>query len=388
MSKFMKQLILFNLLVGLFFHFSMLFVPAVYAQETMPVEGIEFEQTTPLEQQQETLEGIVTLVSEEKQITPMGASEPQLYQKLEIQITNGSLKDKKVTVENGNLPMSNLQKYKVGDELVISYSKDFEGKDTFFITDYIRRSALTWLFVIFVLMAVFIGKWQGATSLVGMGLSFLVIFKFILPKISAGSDPVQIAILGSLVIIPATFILSHGLNKKTGIAIAGTLIALIITGVLANAFVEAAKLTGFASEEAGFLQAYKPDLINIKGLLLAGIIIGVLGVLDDITVSQSAIVEQLKEANPRLKAGELYKKAMTVGKDHIASMVNTLVLVYTGAALPLLLLFVDNPHPFSEIVNYEIIADEVVRTLVGSIGLMLAVPITTFIAVVAADKRG
>jgi uncharacterized membrane protein len=237
-------------------------------------------------------------------------------------------------------------------------------------------------------MAVFIGKWQGATSLVGMGLSFLVIFKFILPKISAGSDPVQIAILGSLVIIPATFILSHGLNKKTGIAIAGTLIALIITGVLAKAFVEAAKLTGFASEEAGFLQAYKPDLINIKGLLLAGIIIGVLGVLDDITVSQSAIVEQLKEANPRLKAGELYKKAMTVGKDHIASMVNTLVLVYTGAALPLLLLFVDNPHPFSEIVNYEIIADEVVRTLVGSIGLMLAVPITTFIAVVAADKRG
>ena len=382
----MKQLTLLSLfiaLVSLFF----VFVPLSLAQEPIPTEGMQFDQSAPMEQQQETLEGIVTQISEEKQITPMGATEPQLYQKLEIQISNGSLNGKKITVENGNLPMSNMQKYKVGDELVINYSKDFEGNDTYFIADYVRRNALTWLFVIFILMAVFIGRWQGATSLVGMGLSFLVIFKFILPKISAGSDPVQIAILGSLVIIPATFLLSHGLNKKTGIAIAGTLIALIITGILANAFVEAAKLTGFTSEEAGFLQAFKPGLINIKGLLLAGIIIGVLGVLDDITISQSAIVAQLKETNPRLKAGELYKKAMTVGKDHIASMVNTLVLVYTGAALPLLLLFVDNPHPFSEIVNYEIIADEVVRTLVGSIGLMLAVPITTFIAAVAADKK-
>ena len=118
----------------------------------------------------------------------------------------------------------------------------------------------------------------------------------------------------------------------------------------------------------------------MKGLLLAGIIIGVLGILDDITISQSAIVFQLKKANPQLKQGELFKKAMEIGQDHISSMVNTLVLVYTGAALPLLLLFINNPHPFSEIINYEIIADEIVRTLVGSIGLVLAVPITTIIA--------
>jgi len=330
--------------------------------------------------QEETLEGRVTQILEEKQIIPTGASDFQLYQKLEILVTKGSLKDKKITIENGNLPISSLQKYQVGDELVINCGKDFENNDSFFITDYVRRSALLWLFVIFVIVAIVIGRWQGMASLVGMGVSFLVIFKFILPKIYAGSDPVQIAILGSVVIIPATFLLSHGVNKKTMIAVAGTLISLIVTGFLANTFVEASKLTGFASEEAGFLQAYKPGLINIKGLLLAGIIIGVLGVLDDITISQSAIVQQLKAANPKLKAGELYKRAMTVGKDHISSMVNTLVLVYTGAALPLLLLFINNPHPFSEIVNYEIIADEIVRTLVGSIGLILAVPITTFIA--------
>ena len=207
----------------------------------------------------------------------------------------------------------------------------------------------------------------GVSSLLGMAVSFGVIFKFVLPRIAAGDDPVVVAILGSLVIIPATFLLSHGVNRKTWVAVAGTLIALVVTGVMASVFVKAANLTGFASEEAGFLQAYNPGLVNIKGILLAGIIIGVLGVLDDITVSQSGIVEQLKRANSKLKAGELYRQAMVVGKDHIASMVNTLILVYTGAALPLLLLFVDNPRPFVEIVNYEIIADEVVRTLVGSI---------------------
>jgi len=386
----MKKYFCAILTLCFFVFLSFPFSHSVLAQDESEQDEMMLDQQTPSgEYQEETLEGRVTQILEEKQIIPPGGKESQLYQKLEILVTKGSLKDKKVTIESGNLPMSNLQKYMIGNELVISYSKDFEGNDMFYITDYIRRSALFWLFLIFVIIAVVIGHWQGITSLVGMGVSFLVIFKFIIPKIYAGSDPVQIAILGSLVIIPATFLLSHGVNKKTLIAVVGTLISLIVTGILANAFVEASKLTGFASEEAGFLEAYKPGLINIKGLLLAGIIIGVLGVLDDITISQSAIVQQLKEANPKLKAGELYKKAMAVGKDHIASMVNTLILVYTGAALPLLLLFIDNPHPFSEIVNYEIIADEIVRTLVGSIGLILAVPITTVIAaLIVAKEKG
>jgi len=335
---------------------------------------------------EERLEGKVTQIVEESQIIPAGAKELQLYQKLEILITKGSLKDKKITIENGKLPMSNLQKYKSGDELVISYGKDFEGNDTFYISDYIRRGSLLWLFIIFIICTVVIAKWRGLLSLLGMGISFFVIYSFILPKISTGSNPVEIAILGSLIIIPVSFFLSHGLNKKTVVAIAGTLIALMITGVLATMFVESAQLTGFASEEAGFLQTIKQGSVNIKGLLLAGIIIGVLGVLDDITISQSAIVFQLKETNEKLGFFELYKRAMNVGQDHISSMVNTLVLVYTGAALPLLLLFIDNPHPFSEIVNYEIIADEVVRTLVGSIGLILAVPITTVIASLVAEQ--
>lgn len=355
--------------------FTLLFVlismMPVFAQETPP--------------QEETLEATIVSILEEKEIEVM--EKKQLYQKLELLVTKGSLKDKKIIVENGNMPVANLQRYNSGDRVIVSFNKDFKGNEVFHISDYIRRNSLFWLFIIFIVLTVGVAKWRGVTSLLGMGISFFVIFSFILPKIATGSDPLQIAIIGSLFIIPVSFYLSHGFNKKTTVAIIGTVIALIVTGILAGVFVEAAKLTGFASEEAGFLQVAKQGLVNIKGLLLAGIIIGVLGVLDDVTISQSAIVLQLKQTNTQIKPGELYKRAMEVGKDHIASMVNTLILVYTGAALPLLLLFIDNPHPFSEVINYEIIADEIVRTLVGSIGLVLAVPITTFIASLAAGEK-
>lgn len=337
--------------------------------------------------QEETLEAVVEKILEEKQIKPIGSEEQQLYQKLELLITKGSLKDKKIVVETGLVAVVNQLQYRPGDKVLVAYSKDFNGEDFFYLTDFVRRKSLLYLFLFFVVVTGLIAGIKGFSSLLGMGFSFWVIFVFILPRISAGADPVSSAIFGSLLIIPVSFFLAHGFNKKTAVAMAGTLIALIITGILANLFVNFSKLTGFATEEAGFLQAAKGGVINIRGLLLAGIIIGVLGVLDDITVSQSAIVFQLKETNPKLKKKELYQKAMSVGKDHIASMVNTLVLVYTGAALPLLLLFIDNPHPFSEVINYEIIADEIIRTLVGSIGLVLAVPVTTFIALLAVQKK-
>ncbi len=371
------------------FLFLLSFPLKVLAQDVLLEEQTSLDnQMVGVEFKEEMLEGRVVGILEEKQIIPAGAKETQIYQKLEVLVTKGSLKGKRIVVESGDLPVSGLQKYKVGDELVISYSKNVEGKDVFYITDYVRRKALFLVFLIFVFVVVLIGRLQGVTSLFVMAFSFLVILKFILPEISKGKDPVQTAIFGSLMIIPVTFVLSHGFNKKTAVAVVGTLISIVFTGFLTGIFVEFAKLTGFASEEAGFLQAYKGSLINIKGLLLAGIIIGVFGVLDDVTISQSAIVEQLKTANPKLKPGELYSKAMAVGKDHIASMVNTLVLVYTGASLPLLILFVDSSRSFLEIVNLEVVAEEVVRTLVGSIGLVLAVPITTLIASLVFSVRG
>jgi uncharacterized membrane protein len=335
--------------------------------------------------QEEKLEAVVTQIKEEKQIEQEGKK--QLYQKLELLITKGSQKGEKIIIENGNLPQANVIEYEVGDTLMVTASKDYENKPVYYLTDFIRRDVLYWLFGIFVAVTVIIGGLRGATSLFGMAFSFLIIFTFILPQINNGHNPVLITILGSLAIIPVTFSLSHGFNKKTLTAMIGTVIALIITGLLATVFVNAAHLLGFASEEAMFLASMKPEQINIQGLLLAGIIIGALGVLDDVTISQAAVVHQLKKAAPHLTFVELYNKAMHVGRDHIASVVNTLVLVYTGAAMPLLLLFINNPMPFAEVINYEILAEEIMRTLVASIGLILAVPLTTLLAAYLIGKK-
>jgi len=337
---------------------------------------------------EEMLEAKVTQIFDETKSLLPGSEQYVLSQKLELLVTKGSLAGETLTIETGDLGVPNAPTYQVGDQVMVSFTQDNAGGKLFYISDYVRRDALIGLLVIFLVLTLIIARKRGVFSVLGMVISFAVIFMFVLPRILSGDNPVLIAILGSMVVLPATFFLSHGVNKKTLVAISGTLIALVITGLLAITFVQAAKLTGFSTEEAGFLSFESDQAINMQGLLLAGIIIGVLGVLDDITVSQSAIVFELKSANPKLGIGELYRRAMGVGQDHIASMVNTLVLVYTGASLPLLLLFVNNPRPISEIFNYELIADEVVRTLVGSIGLILAVPITTLIATLVANKAG
>ncbi len=358
------------------FLFFLFLVPTVIAAQ-------ENQQTPPKE---ERLEAVVTKIQEEKEVEAEGTDKKTLYQKLEVLVVSEERKGETLVIEN-NMPVVNAQRYKVGDKVVIAANQTVDGKELLYINDYVRRTPLYFLFAIFAGLTVLIGRKRGLASLIGMGLSFFVIFTFVLPQILSGKDPIFIAIVASLFIIPTNFYLAHGANRKTTAAVIGTIIALVITGILANVFVDAARLTGFASEEAAFLQQAKPDLINIRGLLLAGIIIGVLGILDDITISQAAIVAQLKKASPKIPFWELFNRSMDIGRDHIASMVNTLILVYTGAAMPLLLLFSNNPHPFSELINYEIVAEEFVRTLVASIGLILAVPITTFITTVLFDKK-
>lgn len=336
------------------------------------------ENTALKAQEEKTYEAIITQVTEEKHIKINGKE--QLYQKLQAQITTGDRKGKTISLENGNIPSTKVLDYATDDAIVVTAFTGQNGKEFFTISDYVRRSPLLTLFLIFIALVIVIGGKRGVASILGMVFSFALIFLFVLPQILAGHDPILIVILASAVIIPFSFYLSHGINRKTTASVLGTLISLIITGILATIFVGAAKFTGFASDEANFLQAARPDVINMQGLLLAGILIGTLGILDDITISQAAIVQQLKETSPKLKFYQLFTKTMDVGRDHIASTVNTLVLVYTGAALPLLLLFLDNPQPIATVINYEIIAEEIARILLASIGLILAVPITTAIA--------
>lgn len=354
--------------------FLIFFFKPVLAQENTSLPIIK----------EEKFEATVVKIINEEKITKKGQT--RIAQTLELELLPPSTK-KRLTLLTGDLPIANQPKYQVNDTVVLSAFSSADGKTTYLITDFVRRDSLYLLFLIFAVLVVLVGRKRGFFSLLGMGVSFFVIGKFLLPQIMVGTDPILSAVLTSLAIIPVTFYLSHGINLKTSIAVLGTLVSLIISGFLAGFFINTAKLSGFSSEEAVFLQVQNPSLENIKGLILAGIIIGLVGILDDITISQAAIVEQLKKNSPKLGFWELYKGAMEVGKDHIASLVNTLVLVYTGAALPLLLLFINNPQPFADVINLEIVAEEILRTLVASIGLILAVPITSSLAALVFENK-
>jgi uncharacterized membrane protein len=333
-------------------------------------------QDTPYE---EYLEGKIIQIVELDQDFRLG--ETGSAEMFKILVTKGSLLGNEIEVEiiRYSEMQGDEQVYSIGDRVVILYQVVGE-QENFYITDFVRRDILLWLFIAFAFVVIAVSRSWGIKALLGMAFSFFIIFKFILPAILAGYNPLVIAIIGAFIMSPVTFYLSHGVNRKTTIALISTFIALVITGILALVFVNWVRLTGFATEEAFFLRLQHGDDIDIRGILLAGIIIGTLGILDDVTVSQASIVKQLKKANPKLTFRDLYSSAMDVGHDHIASAVNTLVLVYAGAALPILLLFINSPVSVAQVLNYEMIADEVVRTLVGSIGLVLAVPITTVLA--------
>lgn len=339
-------------------------------------------------QQEMRHEAIVTRIEEDMQMeVASGVAQPM--QTVEVEIRDGENEGKKVLAEMGGLMISNdKQKVNVRDVVFVSHIKGVDGSDQYIFSDFKRTNSLLILGIAFLVGVLIVGKFRGLTSFLGLIISMFTLIKFIIPQIISGANPVLTAIMGSFFILITTLYLAHGINRKTTAAVAGTFISLVITSILAYAFVNFAKLSGFGSEEAGFLSMIPGIQINLQGILLAGIIIGALGVLDDITISQSACVFELQDANKKLSWNELYKRGLRVGQDHIASLVNTLVLAYAGASLPLLLLFVlSGGEPIGQLINREMIANELVRTLVGSLGLVSAVPITTALAASFAKSK-
>jgi uncharacterized membrane protein len=254
------------------------------------------------------------------------------------------------------------------------------GQPTFYnIRDLERGRPMVALAALFVLAVIAFGRWQGVRSLIGLACSFAVIVGFVVPAILRGRSPVPVALVGAMAIMLASLYLSHGVGRKTTAAVVGTALALALTGALTAGFVELTALTGLASEDA--LNAnFQVGGISLQGLLLAGIILGGLGVLDDVTVSQASLVFELRRADPAAGFAELTRGALAVGRDHVAASVNTLFLAYAGASLPLLVLFVSGGDPLGTVVTAEAVAVEVVRTLCGSVGLIAAVPLTTVLA--------
>jgi uncharacterized membrane protein len=245
--------------------------------------------------------------------------------------------------------------------------------------DFQRGTPMAVLAIAFVLIVLLFARLRGALSLLGLGASLALVLLFVVPAILDGKSPLAVAIVGSLAVALVTIPLAHGRGPKTLAAILGTAASLLLTALLALIFTKATHLTGFSNEEATFLDLAGAD-ISIEGLLLAGIVIAALGVLDDVTVSQASTVLALRAANPTLRFGPLFRLAQRVGRDHVSATVNTLVLAYVGASLPVLLLFSSSDLGFGAALSTETVATQVVATLVGSIGLIAAVPLTTVLA--------
>ncbi|MGW0879091.1 YibE/F family protein [Streptomyces sp. NPDC002671] len=274
-----------------------------------------------------------------------------------------------------------------GEKVVVAYEPSAPKNLQYSVTDVNRQFPMALLAGIFAVAVVVVGRMRGVMALIALAVSFLVLTLFILPAILQGSNPLLVAVVGSSAIMLIALYMCHGLSARTSVAVLGTLISLCLIGVLGSLFIGWAALTGNTDDSTGLIHGLYPS-IDMSGLLLAGVIIGSLGVLDDVTVTQTSAVWELHEANPSMGWRGLYRAGIRIGRDHIASVVNTLVLAYAGAALPLLLLFSIAQSSVGTVANSELVAEEIVRTLVGSIGLVASVPVTTALAalVVAADR--
>jgi uncharacterized membrane protein len=265
----------------------------------------------------------------------------------------------------------------VGDRVLLSVVS-FEGEISYNYYDRDRGSLIGIVALVFGLIVVALGRMRGVAALAGLVLSLLVLVWFIVPAIIAGRDAVLVALVGGGAITLIALYLAHGFTPLTHVAAIGAFGALALTTALSWLVVSLAHFTGLVSDEAFYLLNIPG--FDLSGLLLAGIVLGAIGALDDVTVTQASAVWELRQANPGLEAGSLFEAGLRIGRDHIASTVNTLLLAYAGAALPLLILYSLSQLPLGIVASSEVVAVEIVRTLVGSMGLVAAVPITTWLA--------
>ncbi|MFE4953248.1 YibE/F family protein [Streptomyces sp. NPDC056653] len=322
--------------------------------------------------------------------TPSGnatpGQEPGLCEKATIEVTTGH--DKGRTFVEIVQPDAPRQLHE-GQGVIVAYAPDAPHDLQYSVTDVDRKVPMALLAGIFALAVVVVGRLRGVMALIALAVSFAVLTLFILPAILQGSNPLLVAVVGASAIMLIALYMCHGLTARTSVAVIGTLISLLLIGLLGSLFIDWASLTGNTDDSTGLIHGLYPH-IDMSGLLLAGVIIGSLGVLDDVTVTQTSAVWELHQADPTMGARRLYRAGIRIGRDHIASVVNTLVLAYAGAALPLLLLFSIAQSSVGTVANSELVAEEIVRTLVGSIGLVASVPVTTVLAalVVSADRTG
>ena len=319
---------------------------------------------------------------DDPQLTPRGG--PQECGTVTVTLTSGPDKGKRIETDKPRGPGS--PEVGEGDHLTLIHTEGTASGVDYQILDHQRGTGLWVLGVAFALAVVAFGRWRGLAALGGLAVTFGVLLFFIVPAILDGRSPLLVAVVGAAAIMLSVLYMTHGFTVPTTVAVLGTLASLSLTGLLAAGATAALHLTGVGTEETNFLTLAYSD-VNMQGLLLAGILIGSLGVLDDVAVTQAVTVSELAHANPALSATRLYRAAARVGRAHITSVINTLVLAYAGASLPLLILLAAGNAPLGEALTSQMLAQEIVRSAVGTMGLIAAVPLTTALAAFAATRR-
>jgi uncharacterized membrane protein len=317
---------------------------------------------------------VLSLIDAKKELIP-NTNTYVTSSQFKIEIIEGELTGRQEVVTDSAFRIEE------GDTVYIRYTKTQDGTEYFSIFEVDRSKGLMILFGIFVVTVLIIGKKQGLLSLIALFISFGFIFKLLFPQMIYGGNIILIATTGALLSLFVVMFVTHGFSRLTVSAYLGCTLSVLATLLLALYATTLTSLTGFATEESVFLNLTTKGELDFVALLIGGIIIGVIGVIDDISITQASVVGELKNAGSHLSRKELYIRAMKVGKDHMGAVINTLILAYTGASLPLLLYLYLSPNPLHMLVNGEIVTTEIVRTLVGSTGLLLAVPLTTLIAV-------
>jgi uncharacterized membrane protein len=354
---------------------------SVFFGLAVPVFADDSTTTTVMLDQNIIIKAKVLSVLSDQQVILPGTDVPAEDQSLQVQFLEGDQKGQIIIVDN------NYAHFDKGDDLYIDeLIQGVTGKQFYSVSDADRLPTIYFFTGLFIVLVLLIGGFQGLRGLLSLLGSFLLILYVLLPGILHGYSPVLVSILVSSFIIILGSYITHGFNKTTTSAVIGMIITVVFTGLLAFWAVHMGKFTGFESEESTFLNLNTQGHVNLVGVLLGGIMIGVLGVLYDVAIGQAISVEELHHIAPHIPRHTIYLRAIRIGREHIGALVNTLAIAYVGASLPLLLLFSESTTPFTMIINRENFATEIIRTLIGSIGLVLAVPITTLLAVLILVK--
>lgn len=303
-------------------------------------------------------------------------------QSLRIELLSGTREGDTVVFENEAVELAE------GDVFFLNHLTTINGDEFFLFKDYDRRWSLVGLGLFFIVLMVAFGGWQGLRALGSLGLSVAAILFVLVPAMLAGYNPALVSLVVAGIILAIVLFGTHGIRPHVTLAFAGTWGAVLVTCALAAWWVSALRLTGFGSDASVYLNFATNGTLDFAGLLLGAIIIGILGVLDDVAITQASVVQELKAANQSFNWRELYMRAIRVGRDHVSSLVNTLALAYVGVSLPLVLFFATSQAPVGELLNQEVVAAELTRIIVGSVGLILAVPFTTLLAAWWFGTRG